>query len=64
MRQVIIDTNALISFVTNRAPGQIPDYGDALIAVTCLVRKGSCVATFDRKLKSALKLGGLPAAEL
>jgi len=45
-------------------PNQIPDFGDALIAVTCLVHKGSCVATFDRKLKSALKLVGLPIAEL
>ena len=36
-------------------PEKIQDYGDAIVASVCKARKGSMVATFDRKFKSALK---------
>ncbi len=36
-------------------PDKIPDYGDAIVASVCSVRKGSMVATFDRKFGEALK---------
>lgn len=45
-------------------PSRIPDYGDAVIAVVCLVHKGSTVVTFDRKLRSTLRAARVPVAAL
>ena len=42
-------------------PEKIPDYGDAIVASVCKARKGSKVATFDRKFKSALKKLSIPS---
>ena len=52
--------NALLSYW----PHSIRDYGDALIASVCSSHKGSQVATFDRKLKSALRAVGLSTATI
>lgn len=41
-------------------PDFFPDYGDGIIAVLCKAVKGSSVATFDKKFRSALKKQGLP----
>jgi len=35
-------------------PEQVPDFGDAIIAVLCKDTKGSSVVTFDRKFKAKL----------
>jgi predicted nucleic acid-binding protein len=40
-------------------PENIPDYGDAIVAVVCRNTKGASVATFDRKFKVKLKKLGL-----
>jgi predicted nucleic acid-binding protein len=36
-------------------PDKIPDYGDAIVASVCKVRKKAMIATFDRKFSAALK---------
>jgi predicted nucleic-acid-binding protein len=36
-------------------PENIPDYGDAIIAVVCRDTKGASAATFDRKFKAQLR---------
>jgi predicted nucleic acid-binding protein len=41
-------------------PGQIPEYGDAIIAATAKAVKGSSVATFDKKLRTALENLNIP----
>ena len=42
-------------------PEKIPDYGDAIVASVCKATKGTQVATFDRKFKSALKKLSVPS---
>jgi len=44
-------------------PDRIRHYGDALVATVCKSHKESRVATFDRKLKSALEAVGIAVAE-
>ena len=36
-------------------PARVAEYGDAVVAVVCLSRKGSSVVTFDRKLIASLR---------
>ena len=45
-------------------PENIPDYGDAVLAAYCKQVKGSQIATFDKKFKSALTGVGLPVQVL
>jgi predicted nucleic-acid-binding protein len=40
-------------------PSKIADFGDAVIATTGKMIKGSIIVTFDAKLKTALKKLGL-----
>jgi predicted nucleic acid-binding protein len=54
-----VDFELLLSYW----PDRIRDYGDALVAAVCKSYKDSRVATFDRKLKSALQGVGLPVAD-
>jgi predicted nucleic acid-binding protein len=54
-----VDFGLLLSYW----PDRIRDYGDALVAAVCKSHKDSRVATFDRKLKSALEAVGLSVAE-
>jgi predicted nucleic acid-binding protein len=55
-----VDFDLLLSYW----PDRIRQYGDALVASVCKSHKDSRVATFDRKLKSALHEMGLSVAEL
>ena len=41
-------------------PAQIQDFGDAIVATTCKMVKGSSVFTFDRSFTSALKKADIP----
>jgi predicted nucleic acid-binding protein len=54
-----VDFDLLLSYW----PDRIRQYGDALVASVCKSHKDSRVATFDRKLKSALEAVGLSAAD-
>jgi predicted nucleic acid-binding protein len=42
-------------------PDAIHDFGDAIVASTCITHKGAVIASFDKKLISALKKMGMPA---
>jgi predicted nucleic-acid-binding protein len=50
-----IDFKATLSFW----PGLIPDFGDAVIAVAGMNRKGCAIVTFDRRFTANLKSLGL-----
>jgi predicted nucleic acid-binding protein len=54
-----VDFEILLSYW----PDRIRNYGDAVVATVCKSHKDSRVATFDRKLKSALEAVGIPVAE-
>ncbi len=45
-------------------PQRIPDYGDAVLAAYCAKNKGTCIATFDRRFRNALRKAGLPVFRL
>ena len=45
-------------------PSRIPEYGDAVIAAVCLAHRGSSVVTFDRRLRSRLRMARVPVAAL
>ena len=51
-----IDLKILFSFW----PEKITDYGDAIVASVCKAKKGALIATFDRKLKTALRKLSIP----
>lgn len=51
--EIIHEVNLKIFF--SYWPDKIPDYGDAIIASVCSVRKGAMIATFDRKFGAVLK---------
>ncbi len=40
-------------------PDQIPDFGDAIVAVVCKSEKDATVATFDKKFARSLRTVGL-----
>jgi len=41
-------------------PGEIPEYGDAVVAVVAKRAKGSVVATFDKKMAVSLERLNIP----
>lgn len=43
-------------------PEHIAEYGDAIVAAVCLSRKGSAVASFDKKLTALLRKNSIPTA--
>ena len=51
--EIVHEVNLKILF--SYWPDKIPDYGDAIVASVCSVRKGAMVATFDRKFGAVLK---------
>jgi len=55
--EIVHEVNLKILF--SYWPDKIPDYGDAIVATVCSVRKGAMVTTFDRKFGAALRRIGL-----
>ena len=40
-------------------PDQIPDFGDAIVAVVCKAEKDATIATFDKRFAKSLHAAGL-----
>jgi predicted nucleic-acid-binding protein len=56
----LVDFNLVLTFW----PGQIADFGDALVAAAAKARKEAQVATFDKRLISALNRVRIKSAPL
>jgi predicted nucleic-acid-binding protein len=55
--QIFHDIN--MKLLLNYWPDHFPDFGDAIVAAVCKVKKGSFVFSFDRKFNAKLKKLGL-----
>lgn len=74
IRQLVVDFLAFpgvqvvheidFAWVLTYWPGQIVDFGDALVAGVAKARKEARVATFDQKLRASLQKTGIRILEM